>query len=146
MDIEQADTEVDEAVVPLGLHGLGQVHGRDGHVAAALHAHEHRAILGAQGRKQHALSCRTRQSDDDLLARAGVAPRGERATVAREHGDFHVRWGRLTPRIRGAKRATSMRSQHGLPAARGSSPSSARCQPSAGRAAGVVAAAAASQR
>jgi hypothetical protein len=39
-----------------------------------------------------------------------------------------------------------MRSQHGLPAASGSKPFSARCHPSAGSAGGVVAAAAASQR
>ena len=52
----------------------------------------------------------------------------------------------VAPRIRGAKGATSMRSQHGLPAVRGSRPSSARCQPSAGRAAGAVAAAAAASQ
>ncbi len=57
--------------------------------AAALHAHEHRAILGAQGRKQHLAGGRCRGADDDLLARAGMARRGEPATVVRVHGDFH---------------------------------------------------------
>ena len=77
-------------------------------------------------------------ADDDLVARAGVARRGEPAAGVRVHVDFHVPRLLAAPRIRGAKGATSMRSQHGLPAARGSRPSSARCQPSAGRAAGVV--------
>ena len=73
----------------LGLHGPGQVHRRQGHDAATLHAHEHRAILGAQGREQHATVAAFEITDDDLLARASWPRCGEPATVAREHGDFH---------------------------------------------------------
>ena len=87
-DIEQSDTEVEVDVVALGLHGLGQVHGLDGHPAAALHAHEHRTILGAQGRKQH-VARGLAGADDDMLARTGMATRGEQATVVRVHGNFH---------------------------------------------------------
>ncbi len=81
--IEEADTQVDEAVVPIGLHGPGQVRGHDGHDAATLHVHEHRAILGAKGRKQRAHAAELDAADDDLLARAGMARRGERAAGAR---------------------------------------------------------------
>ena len=59
--------------------------------AATLHVHENRAILGAKGRKQHAHAVGLDAADDDLVARAGVARRGEPAAGVRVHlDDFHV--------------------------------------------------------
>ena len=125
---------MDEAEVPIGLHGRA----RSAAVRVTPLSRRRCMSTGPSSARRVGNSvCHSPNSPSEPTMTCSRRPAGRAAARRRPACEYTVTstWrGQAATRIRGANGATSMRSQQGLPAARGSRPSSARCQPSAGRA------------